>query len=398
MAKDTAPAGTIISPWATAPAYRAPTGARKAVFAMLTLLIIALTTVLVAIGYCVFKAHCYYEEVTKKVGWEGVSCVRDDPELGYVPTENSWTRHRLPPIFTVWTDNRGGRVAEPNQTAPSKINVLTVGCSFTWGHGVDDADTYARCLQRRTGLEVYNVGVASYGTTTALLSMERYADLRPKVIVYGYIDNHKLRSINPSALSICPFVRPVPFVDFDDQDRPFIHPPIGSTELHDRYLREVILDHPFGAGDVYWAMYREYQALTLPANVHYSANDPAIMPKLINAGAWSNDPERLQRVLNYLLGEMAAQAKAMDAKLVVAHLPMLEQWSTLPANLRDAVAAVHAPDTPFVVDTYPIMKELADAQGINAVFNPYDHHPTAAAHARIAEALEPIVRKLADER
>jgi len=195
--------------------YRPPTGLRKALFFLITGIFTTLLIVAITLGYYGVKAYCFYEETCKNGGWEGDSCVRNDAEVGYVPTENTWSRHRVDPVFTICTDNRGGRVADHHMTAPAKVDALFIGCSFTWGHGVEEPDTYAQHLHCRTGYEVYNAGVASYGTTTALLSIKRYADLRPKLLVYGYIDHHKLRSISPSAFSSCPIVRPVPFVDFD---------------------------------------------------------------------------------------------------------------------------------------------------------------------------------------
>jgi lysophospholipase L1-like esterase len=91
---------------------------------------------------------------------------------------------------------------------------------------------------------------------------------------------------------------------------------------------------------------------------------------------------------------MTAQARRVDAKLLVVHLPTVDRWSPAPADLQQAVAAAGATDTLFLVDAYPALKAFADEHGLDSIFIPNDGHPTAAGHARIAETIEPVLRKL----
>jgi hypothetical protein len=367
---------------------------RKAHFAAFMAGGTATLMLLLVLGFYAAKAYAFHQNLASKFQWEGDSFVRDDAELGYVPRANSAVRFRLPLEFSVYSDNRGGRVERAGMTAPARADVLTVGCSFTWGHGVDEGDTYARILKDRTELEVYNIGVASYGTTTTLLYMKRFADLQPKVIVYGFIDDHLIRSLRPTASSICPYIRPVPFVDFNEQDQPKIHGPVGDTKLHDQYLREVVFDHRFGWKDISWAMYTDYLRVgRKQTDPFLGASDAYVMKKIDNFNAWNGDPAKIQKMLNFLVAQMTAEAKRNGAKLVIAYLPTRELASA-PAYLVKAVEAAQAPETVYLVDTSPILQKLAE-KGIDTVFLKGDSHPGPQGHAAIAEAIEPLVRKLA---
>ncbi len=375
-------------------AHSVTTG-RKGLFASILAFSTAAIIAVLLLGFYNVKAYVIHANLASRFRWEGDSFVASDAELGYVPRPNAAVHFRLPLDYEVYTDSRGGRVAGPGQTSPEKIDVLSVGCSFAWGHGVNEPDTYAHLLQNRTGLKVYNIAVASYGTTTTLLYMKRFADMRPKVIVYGFIDDHLARNIRPTAASICPYIRPVPFVDFDEQGSPKIHPPIGDTSLHDQYLHDIVFDHTFGLKDISWAMYTDYLRVgRWQSDPFLGVSDPHALKKIRNYDKWIADPVKLQKMLNFLVAEMTAEAKRNHAKLIIAYLPT-RNLASASLYLVKAVEAAHDSETLFLVDTSPALRKLAEG-GIDAVFLPGDSHPGPHGHAAIAEAIAPLVRKLAE--
>jgi hypothetical protein len=368
---------------------------RKLLFVLFAGLLVASFAALIAFGSWAIRAYLLHRQFTRTIRWEGESFIRDDPELGYVARENASVRQLRPLTFSVATDDRGGRVARPGMSAPEKIDVLSIGCSFTWGHGVEQPDTYPAILQGKTGLKVYNAGLASYGTTTALLSIKRYADLRPRVIVYGFIDDHIPRSLSLTAATLGPFIRPVPFVDFDENDRPCIHPPIGDTKLHDQYLKEVVLDHSFGMKHIAWTGYIDYlRFVKWQSPPLLGVTDSRARRKYEQYKAAVKDSPRLQRTLDFLVAEMASQARNLNAKLIIVYLPTRSSMIMSEA-LVQAVNKAHASDTISLLDASPRFRELIAENGEDGVFLPNDSHPGPVGQAGIAETIEPVLRELA---
>lgn len=134
-----------------------------------------------------------------------------DPELGWRSRPGEYA---IPPPrpgapateMTILPD--GARTTGPGGTdGPA---VVFVGCSFTQGIGISDADTYAWKLQERfPSWRVRNLGTGAYGTYQALLLLERaFAQgASPQRVFYGFIEPHEMRNIAHPAwlhmLSLC---------------------------------------------------------------------------------------------------------------------------------------------------------------------------------------------------
>src|SRR5262249_40511440 len=76
--------------------------------------------------------------------------------------------------------------------------VVLLGDSITMGWAVSDDETFGWKLQQRfPALDVRNHGVAGYGTYQALLLMRKLlaAGERPRVILYGFINDHEHRNV-----------------------------------------------------------------------------------------------------------------------------------------------------------------------------------------------------------
>lgn len=76
--------------------------------------------------------------------------------------------------------------------------VVFIGCSFTFGWGVADRETFpARLQQRHPDWRVMNLGVPAYSGYQSLLRLEQLiaAGIKPKRVLYGYMQGHELRNI-----------------------------------------------------------------------------------------------------------------------------------------------------------------------------------------------------------
>ena len=84
---------------------------------------------------------------------EGDFPIQPDDEIGFVPSPDSAGARRHPrsgTAYRVFTSGRGARVDAPGEQTPATVDFLTVGCSFSWGHGVENPQKIGRasCRER----------------------------------------------------------------------------------------------------------------------------------------------------------------------------------------------------------------------------------------------------------
>ena len=153
---------------------------------------------------------------------EGDAMAVFDREIGMTPHPSAHTKRIYPAIkdratlaFDVYTDERGARVDGPGRRAAARADIVVVGCSFSWGYALANADTYASRLARELGASVSNFAQPSYGTVQSLQMLKRNRDLAPKLFVYGIIAHHSERNVSPCAPSYYPFCLDVSHVEWD---------------------------------------------------------------------------------------------------------------------------------------------------------------------------------------
>ena len=89
----------------------------------------------------------------------------------------------------------------PKTYPQDKKPILMLGCSYTFGQGLEEYETLAAKLQRLTGRWVYNMGVGSRDATVSLMLMEEETKhpkitVEPEFIIYTYMYHHLQRVIN----------------------------------------------------------------------------------------------------------------------------------------------------------------------------------------------------------
>ena len=178
---------------------------------MVTLITCALCLVLgfYLIGVCKLVAMRLPDVVTV-----GDPIVRFDKNIGFRASENSKTTVTVPKLklsYDLITDGTGARISATNPTYPDKPLITAVGCSFTWGHGVSNDETYTRILETELGTKVRNYGMGSYGTVQSLKMLEKFG-AGSSLIIYGFIDEHVRRNVTPCAPSFAPLCLYVPTV------------------------------------------------------------------------------------------------------------------------------------------------------------------------------------------
>jgi len=130
----------------------------------------------------------------------GMRFFRADPVLGYthLPGRFEVTLETTDHTFVVNHDEDGLRFTGPDsKPMPSDApEIWILGCSFTHGWSLDDAETYPWLVQNAyPDYRVVNFGTSGYGTIHALLQMEAaLKESKPAVIVYAYAGFHDTRN------------------------------------------------------------------------------------------------------------------------------------------------------------------------------------------------------------
>jgi hypothetical protein len=121
---------------------------------------------------------------------------QDDSVFGFSHIQGVVGRHHKDGVFDVtYTIDENGFRRTPDPIE-NRGRVLALGGSFTFGHGVQDDESWpARLGQLWPQLKVVNAAVNGWGTAHALLMLERELEGDPPVLViYGWIPEHVGRS------------------------------------------------------------------------------------------------------------------------------------------------------------------------------------------------------------
>jgi hypothetical protein len=103
--------------------------------------------------------------------------------------------------------DHGRRVSMPVDKPAAPSRIMVVGCSFTQGFGVTDAETYVYQLNKRfPAIDLENFATGGYGTVQSMMMADRqfsdfYRAAKPNLVVYGLIPDHINRNL-PSAWRI----------------------------------------------------------------------------------------------------------------------------------------------------------------------------------------------------
>ena len=297
-----------------------------------------------------------------------------------MPVRNAASVRRHPRAglaYHVFTSDRRARVSRRGERTAPEVSLLTVGDSFSWGHGVENEDTYTARLAGRWNLPAANLAFSAYGTVQSLQMLQRSLDLRPRVVVYGFIADHMKRNISPCAPAYGPLCLPYSYAGIDERGEPVVRRPDPRLfAVNRRFWDEFFFTKNVGPRQVLAAAAAEWTRLT--RTPHPEAPD---------------DPATRERILERLLADMARAAGSVGARLIVVNIPYFERGGTgaMPAPLKDALARVDAPNL-SVLDLAPVVeRHYADPSAPPLRFE-RDRHPNPAAHALIADAIDGFIR------
>jgi hypothetical protein len=335
---------------------------------LLALPIAALLLCIGTVGYWTIPAAPFHAE--------GDPLISYDPEIGFVPRPNSVTRRTdfdsqgaAVVSYHVFNDRRGARVTRPGDQSPAHPDILFIGDSVTWGHGVENEETFSYRVPLKLGATGANVSMGSYGTTQVLQMLRRNQDLAPKLIVYPFITDHLERNVLACARSYYPFCLDLSHVVRDQQGRLKIAPPwsdgVTRTQLQARAdigrldpLTWVTHGVDVAYGRVLWAVAKNTLAI----------------------------PAERDLALEYLLREMTESAKSFGSALMIVYVPQTSNDTKPEAIFRSAVK-LGLP----ILDLSEAFRARQSIPSAPALYIPEDGHPSAAGHALIADEIVAFV-------
>ena len=323
-------------------------------------------------GFYYWKARDYYDRHTRRIG---TPIYVPDAELGFQLAPNLSVPLRLGNIYT---DARGARVGQAGAPPAATTDLLLAGCSFTFGLNLPHDLTFGAQLEKKFGLRAVNTAVSGYGTRSARLRAERFLDLHPRTVIYGFIEEHLNRNVNPCAPAVMPFCRPLPH-----------HALGGGTEIRKvsfwhQHGEEIELHHPFSVRDVYWAFVRDWASI--PFSPLGNETQPSAPPPA--------SAEFLHAALGAELREWLRSAEAHDYNFVFTYLPNPESVRAPSPELEKILAEFSSHPRFRFMDLTRAFQAYEQKHGARSLcVLPNDCHPSEEAHALIAAELGAELRR-----
>jgi hypothetical protein len=113
-------------------------------------------------------------------------CARYDAELGYTLKPGACVFSATEFRNRYQINSRGLRDDESSLHAPA---IIVAGDSYAMGWGVEQEESFAEVLEKKSALKVLNTAVASYGTAREMLALKRLDTSRLRYLIIQYCEN-----------------------------------------------------------------------------------------------------------------------------------------------------------------------------------------------------------------
>jgi hypothetical protein len=294
---------------------------------------------------------------------QGEPLIASDREIGLVPYPNTVSQRTEydrdgNQLFSyhVFNDRRGARVSRPGEQAPDHPDILFIGDSFTWGHGVENEQIFAHLTPLALGATGANLGMASFVTTQSLQMLQRNIDLNPRVMF-------------PCARAYYPFCLDVSHVIFDADGHPQIAPPWSDGTT--RTQLQVKAEHEW-LDPLTWIV---HGVDVIYGRVLWSEANKMLL-----------DRPRQEKAAEFLLRELVKTSRSIGAHLLFVHFP---ERTKEPSFLANSASTLGVP----LVDLWPAYQAYQATPGAPSLFlGPNDSHPSVAGHALVASEIASFIR------
>jgi len=121
-----------------------------------------------------------------------------DQKLGYAMHSGEFHVSQNDNVKWISTHDKDGHRITSSETRTDTASLWIFGCSFTYGWGLNDQDTYSYLLQKRfPNMGVKNFAIGGHGTLQTLIQLEDELKKTapPKTIIVAYGDFHDIRNV-----------------------------------------------------------------------------------------------------------------------------------------------------------------------------------------------------------
>ncbi len=172
----------------------------------------------------------------------------DDAECGWLPTPgHSYSREDPQAATTVGTNfcRLSCPPEEAAWLAKQRQKALLLGCSYTFGMGVKDEETFGWLLnQKQQRFYFTNGGVIGYSTYQCLKRLEKFfrQGAKPRLVIYAFINDHLMRNVScrifGKAAESFDFIE-TPYFEVRPSGQTIFHPLRHLAWPGEKYLRTV---------------------------------------------------------------------------------------------------------------------------------------------------------------
>ena len=293
-----------------------------------------------------------------------------DPELGFRPARN-FAGTMLDSSFHVRTDELGSRIpTDSRRDVLERNGLLAVGCSFTYGYGVEADQAFPYVIGKVLEIPSYNFGVCAYSYATAVLLVKQLerdgtlARLAPQFLVLGagsWLEDRSRSPFYPTA------------------SLPFTYSYLRSQDG-----RAVVASGPsfIAAGHALAAIDSGTGYGMLVPRAWFARIYSRMLP---DPGSQSTLKD--EAIYEFVVSELATIAGKYHARLAILWMPHHEVEAVNPKLIQ--VLSKH-PDVTLIDGNEALSQENVPTKEFA------DRHPSGVAHAayarRVAEALRPFKR------
>jgi len=247
------------------------------------------------------------------------------------------TKIRVEPelVTNVYFDPNGIRVGNKNDEVKNQVDILVLGESNTWGQGVNYNETYAAIVGERLNMNVANLGLIGSNGVQSLLLLRRYLKFKPKLIIYGFWEEHLLSNIQRCPNIDSPVCLGRPIIKRFHRKTLQVSLPKGAKLALKQYVNWY-RDSSLGTDlpllrKWYWKIRLAFRVI---AERHIDNLKRGSGYQKLNSSSkkWNYAIDASK----YVVSEMKELADSVGAKLVIVYLPIffMEEINSLPIELQ----------------------------------------------------------------
>jgi hypothetical protein len=298
--------------------------------------------------------------------------IDSEPEFCLIPHPN-WGFALRPGEFVVWINDsltysvqhgEDSLRRTSHEPVPDSLpQVFILGCSYTYGMGEDDENSFPFLLQHKfPQYKIRNFGVPGYGNVQVLLQLQKALreGTQPEMVIVNYADFHNERNV------LSPAYRRSLHLGFERS-----HPSLKSQMLQSRVPYVAATDSGIVIREVSWAeMYQNWWGREWLASVNLLQQW---------SDRWANDAQQAQALTIAVFLEINRLCAEREIPLLVTGLNDTPQTHQTLSDLSQ-----------LGIQTLDMGLDL-----FSPAYNhqPYDEHPNAAAHRHFAERLGEYLSK-----